>query len=216
MRVRVSDELCRRIESDIAEGRLIPGDKLDEQSLARRFSVSRTPAREALLRLANEGLVKFRSRQGATVASMTPQRAIGMVEILTALEAEAAGLAARRMTVAERTGLREIHEQCAQAVHSGNTARYVELNTAFHQAIYAGARNTPLADLVTETRLRMRFFRHQSLSRPARLAASFSEHALIVRAIETGSESDAQQSMRAHIIVGGNLFADMVASIKSE
>ena len=108
------------------------------------------------------------------------------------------------------------YTQCAQAGHTGNTARYIELNTAFHQAIYAGARNTPLADLVTETRLRMRFFRHQSLSRPARLAASFGEYALIAKAIETGSESDAQQSMRAHIMVGGNLFADMVASIKPE
>jgi DNA-binding GntR family transcriptional regulator len=216
MRARVSDELCRRIESDIAAGRLLPGDKLDEQSLAKRFSVSRTPAREALLRLANDGLVKFKSRQGAVIASMTPQRAIGMVEILTALEAEAAGLAARRMTDVERMALREIHEQSQSAMRNGDTAGYIKFNTAFHQAIYDGARNAPLADLVTETRLRMRFFRHRSLSRPARLAPSFGEHARIVTAIEAGSEGKAQQSMRAHIVIGGSLFADMVASIQSE
>jgi len=216
MHVRASDELCRRIESDIADGRLLPGDKLDEQSLAKRFSVSRTPAREALLRLANDGLVKFKSRQGAVVASMSPQRAIGMVEILTALEAEAAGLAARRMTEAERMALRAIHRESAPAVRTGDTAGYIKLNTAFHEAIYAGARNAPLADLVTETRLRMRFFRHQSLSLPARLAPSFDEHARIVTAIEAGGEIEARQSMRAHITAGGSLFADMVASIESE
>ncbi|MDN5005562.1 GntR family transcriptional regulator [Bradyrhizobium sp. GCM10027634] len=216
MRARVSDELCRRIENDIADGRLLPGDKLDEQSLAKRFSVSRTPAREALLRLANDGLVKFKSRQGAVVASMTPQRAIGMVEILTALEAEAAGLAARRMTHVERIALREIHRESAPAVSAGETAGYIKFNTAFHEAIYAGARNVPLADLVSETRLRMRFFRHQSLSLPARLALSFGEHTRIVAAIEAGDEIEAQQAMRAHIIVGGSLFADMVASIEAE
>ncbi|MBR0797367.1 GntR family transcriptional regulator [Bradyrhizobium jicamae] len=216
MRARVSNELCRRIESDIVEGRLLPGDRLDEQGLAKRFGVSRTPAREALLRLADEGLVKFKSRQGAVVASMTPQRAIGMVEILTALEAEAAGLAARRMTDVERTALREIHRESAATVRSGDTAGYIKLNTAFHEAIYAGARNVSLADLVTETRLRMRFFRHQSLSRLARLAASFDEHARVLAAIEAGHELEAQQAMRAHIAVGGTVFADMVASIDLE
>jgi DNA-binding GntR family transcriptional regulator len=216
MRARVSNELCRRIQSDIVAGRLLPGDRLDEQSLAKRFGVSRTPAREALLRLADDGLVKFKSRQGAVIASMTPQRAIGMVEILTALEAEAAGLAARRMTDVERIALREIHRESASAVRTGDTAGYIKFNTAFHEAIYAGARNVCLGDLVTETRLRMRFFRHQSLSRLARLAASFDEHARVLAAIQAGNEIEAQQAMRAHIAVGGTVFADMVASIEPE
>jgi DNA-binding GntR family transcriptional regulator len=216
MRARISDHLCRKIESDIASGRLLPGDKLDEQSLAKRFSVSRTPAREALLRLAHDGLVKFKSRQGAVVATMTPQRAIGMVEILTALEAEAAGLASRRMTKAERACLRRIHRKCSSAARAGDTSGYIKFNTEFHEAIYAGARNVPLADLVTETRLRMRFFRHQSLSLRARLAESCEEHARIVAAIEGGHEIEAQQAMRAHIVVGGRVFADMVASIDLE
>ena len=120
------------------------------------------------------------------------------------------------MTDAERAALRKIHRDSEASVRTGDAASYIRFNTAFHEAIYAGARNTPLADLVSDTRLRMRFFRHQSLSRPARLAASFGEHARIVAAIEAGDEIEAQQSMRAHISVGGSVFADMVASIEVE
>src|SRR5882724_3081245 len=91
MRARTSDALRKEIEDDIEHGRLSPGDKLDEQTLAERFEVSRTPAREALLQLAAAGIVRLVPRQGAVVSSVSPQLAIGMVEVLTALEAEAAG-----------------------------------------------------------------------------------------------------------------------------
>ena len=88
MRARTSDALRREIEDDIEHGRLSPGDKLDEQTLAERFEVSRTPAREALLQLAAAGIVRLVPRQGAVVCSVSPQLAIGMVEVLTALEAD--------------------------------------------------------------------------------------------------------------------------------
>ena len=97
------------LEDDIEHGRLSPGDRLDEQTLATRFEVSRTPAREALLQLAAAGIVRMVPRQGAVVSSVSPQLAIGMVEVLTALEAEAAGLAARRMSDAEKAQLGKVH-----------------------------------------------------------------------------------------------------------
>jgi DNA-binding GntR family transcriptional regulator len=212
MRARVSDDLRRKIEDDIVEGRLVPGDKLDEVSLAQRFSVSRTPAREALLRLAADGLVRFRPRQGAVIASMTPKLAIGMVEALTALEAEAAGLAARRMSIAERSALHDLHFASLSAVKAGDIAAYIGANSSFHAAIYAGARNQYLADQVKQTRLKARFFRHQSLSRPHRLRASWQEHERVLAAIDAGEEMEAREAMRAHIVAGGAVFAEMVVS----
>ena len=215
MRARTSDALRREIEDDIEHGRLSPGDKLDEQTLAERFEVSRTPAREALLQLAAAGIVRLVPRQGAVVSSVSPQLAIGMVEVLTALEAEAAGLAARRMSTAEKAQLTKLHLASQAAVKRLDSAAYIKNNAAFHAAIYDGSRNEFLAEQIRSTRLRMRFYHRSSLYQPARLKASFGEHALVVEAIKSGDDGQAQHLMREHILFGGRVFADLIASLTS-
>lgn len=211
MRIRVSEEIRRQIETDIAQGRLLPGAKLDEPYLSRRFGVSRTPAREALFALAADGLIQFRSRNGAEVAGLGPQEAIERVEVLTALEGEAAGLAARRMTEAERLALQELHLRAETSVRAGDNAAYIRDNADFHAAIYSGARNGYLAREIT-ARLRTRLFRQQALARRAQLHASWEEHAAIVEAILAGDDAAARQAMRTHINSGGTIFADLMAS----
>ncbi|MCP3476770.1 GntR family transcriptional regulator [Bradyrhizobium sp. CCGUVB1N3] len=213
MRVRTSDALRKELEDDIEHGRLLPGDRLDEQTLAERFEVSRTPAREALLQLAAAGIVQLVPRHGAVVSGVSPQLAIGMVEVLTALEAEAAGLAARRMSAAEKVQLVKLHLASQAAVKRLDNPTYIENNAAFHEAIYQGARNEFLAEQVRLTRQRMRFYHRSSLNQPARLKASWQEHARITDAIKSGDEALAQQAMREHILFGGRVFADMIASL---
>ncbi|MEO8317107.1 MAG: GntR family transcriptional regulator [Bradyrhizobium sp.] len=213
MRARTSDALRREIEDDIEHGRLSPGDKLDEQTLAERFEVSRTPAREALLQLAAAGLVRLVPRQGAVVSSVSPQLAIGMVEVLTALEAEAAGLAARRMTSVEKAQLAKFHLVSQVAMKRLDSPAYIKNNAAFHAAIYDGARNEFLAEQIRTTRLRMRFYHRSSLYQPARLKASFQEHARVTEAIKSGDEALAQHLMREHILFGGRVFADLIANL---
>src|SRR5260370_18250532 len=129
MRVRTSDARRREIEDDIEHGRLSSGDKLDEQTLAERFEVSRTPAREALLQLAAAGIVRLVPRQGAVVSSVSPQLAIGMVEVLTALEAEAAGLAARRMSATEKAQLTKLQLASQAAVKPLDNPHHINNHT---------------------------------------------------------------------------------------
>ena len=217
MRARTSDALRKKLEDDIEHGRLSPGDKLDEQTLATRFDVSRTPAREALLQLAAAGIVRFVPRHGAVVSSVSPQLAIGMVEVLTALEAEAAGLAARRMSAAEKTQLVKVHQASQAVVKRLDSATYIKNNAAFHAVIYQGARNEFLAEQIRLTRLRMRFYHRSSLYQPARLKASWQEHAAVIEAIKSGDEALAQHAMREHVLFGGRVFADLIANVyKSE
>jgi DNA-binding GntR family transcriptional regulator len=213
MRGRTSDALRRELEDDIEHGRLSPGDRLDEQTLATRFDVSRTPAREALLQLAAAGIVRMVPRQGAVVSSVSPQLGIGMVEVLTALEAEAAGLAARRMSSSEKTQLVKVHAASQAAVKRQDSAAYIGNNAAFHAVIYDGARNEFLADQIRLTRLRMRFYHRSSLHQSARLKASWLEHARVIEAIKQGDEVLAQNAMREHILLGGRVFADMIANL---
>jgi DNA-binding GntR family transcriptional regulator len=213
MRGRTSESLRRELEDDIEHGRLSPGDKLDEQTLAVRFDVSRTPAREALLQLAAAGMVRLVPRQGAVVTGVSPQLGVGMVEVLTALEAEAAGLAARRMSEPEKARLAALHAASEAAVLKSDSAAYIANNGEFHGVIYDGARNAYLADQIRLTRRRMGFYHRSSLNQIARLKASWREHGKVVEAIQGGDEALAQAAMREHILYGGRVFADMIASL---
>ena len=102
-----------KIEDDIVSGKILPGQRLDERVLAERFGVSRTPIREALVRLSSSGLVKIRRNQGGFVAEMTPGRSIGILEVMADLKILAARLAARRMSLAEREKLKALRDETA-------------------------------------------------------------------------------------------------------
>ncbi|WP_338662903.1 GntR family transcriptional regulator [Pararoseomonas sp. SCSIO 73927] len=213
---RTSSALLQAIEEDLDAGRLLPGDTLDERGLAIRFDVSRTPAREALLHLAAMGLVRMVPRRGAVVQGLPPGIALGMVELLTALEAEAAGLAARRMSGEERQGLRALHAAAQPAMLRLDSAAYMAANAAFHGAVYAGARNAVLSEQLRLTRRRMLSYHRGSLSQPARVKASWQEHGALLEAILSGDEAGARDAMRDHIGSGGRVFADLVAEQERE
>src|SRR6476646_10247845 len=95
---RLADRLRESIEEEIATGTLIPGSRLDEAELAKRFNVSRTPIREALNLLLGEGLVEMRPHRGAVVARVSAERLIEMFEVMAELEAMCVQLATRRMS----------------------------------------------------------------------------------------------------------------------
>ena len=84
---RRAEVLRQRLEREIFSGALLPGERLDESGLARRFGVSRTPVREALLQLASAGLIEMRPRQGAVVAAITVQQLLQMFEVMADMEA---------------------------------------------------------------------------------------------------------------------------------
>ncbi|MFN7003804.1 MAG: GntR family transcriptional regulator [Roseinatronobacter sp.] len=211
--MRTSDTVRESLERDISRGTLRPGDTIDEKSLTERFQISRTPAREAILQLAASGLVKIRPRHGAEVAGLNADEAIAMMETLAALEADAACLAARRIQPDEREALARVHAQSESAARAGDSAAYQPLNTRFHEIIYDSARNPYMADLIRQTRIRMAYYRANSLSQPSRVSRSWHEHSLVVEAIVAGDTAAAQAAMRDHILSGGRVFADLVAAI---
>jgi DNA-binding GntR family transcriptional regulator len=215
MRVKVSRSLKTEIEDDLTTGRLVPGDRLDEQMLADRFGVSRTPAREALLQLEAAGLVEFVPRRGAVVLGVSAELAVAIMESQTALESELAGLAARRMTREEKAAITSVHQQCCEYIGNEDIAGYIKGNETFHELIYSGARNAYMADLVRTIGRRVRLIRRRALERPSRLPLSWQEHDAILAAIKHGDEPSAREAMRLHMLSGGTVFADIVTSLAS-
>ncbi|WP_156127898.1 GntR family transcriptional regulator [Pseudooceanicola atlanticus] len=212
---RASETIRRALESEIHAGQLRPGDRIDEASLAARFDISRTPAREAIMQLAAAGLVQMRPRQGAVVAALGAEEAVAMMETLALLEAEAAGLAAERMTGPELPPLIALHSDSHAAVTGRDSAAYIAMNTRFHELIHAGARNEYLARMIRDTRTRMAFYHASSLTQTARLDRSWQEHGRVVEAIRNGNADAARDAMRDHILSGGRVYADLVAALKA-
>ena len=194
-----AEELRLQLADEIVRGVLPPGAPLDETDTARRFSVSRTPVREALRQLAASGLVETRAHRGAVVARPTLERLTGMFEAMAELEAICAGLAAERMTPVERHRLEAVHEELRVLSHAGNPDRFHEVNERFHNMIYAGSQNTYIAEMTLATRVRVQPFRRAQFRNLGRLAKSHAEHDRVVVAIMRGDKQGAAAAMRAHI-----------------
>lgn len=210
-----TETLRATLADEIVSGMLEPGTPLDEQELAARFGVSRTPVREAIRQLSSSGLVRVRPHRGAVVALPTPRELNDMFEAMAELEALCAGLAARNMTVGERRGLETLHEALRLLVQKGDPADYHAKNEAFHTAIYAGSHNSYLAELALMTRARVSPFRRAQFRATGRLGGSYAEHDLIVQAILRGDQSGASAAMRAHIGIVRDTFRSYVEAASS-
>jgi DNA-binding GntR family transcriptional regulator len=211
----VNESLAQRLhealEQDIATGVLAPGMRLDEAGLAERYGASRTPVREALRLLAASGMVEIRPRRGAVVTTVGPERLYEMFEVMAELEAMCGRLAARRLTTSGATALLATHEACRQA--TTDTDAYYLANEAFHQAIYVASGNTFLAEQCLSLQKRLRPYRRLQLRVGNRVARSFAEHDRIVAAISSGDGAGAMEELRAHVVVQGERFSDLIASL---
>ncbi|MDD5298419.1 MAG: GntR family transcriptional regulator [Rhodocyclaceae bacterium] len=211
--MRRSEQLRDAIEERIATGAYPPGQRLDETELATEFGVSRTPIREALIQLNSAGLVVMRPRRGALVASIEPRRLCEMFELMAELEAMCGRLAARRLSPAEQERLLAAHGACEQARNAGDPDAYFRLNEQFHQSIYGASHNEFLAEQALQLHRRLRPYRRLQLRVRDRLKVSFSEHDAVVRAIVAGEGDRAAELLRSHVVVQGERFADLIASL---
>jgi DNA-binding GntR family transcriptional regulator len=208
-----SETLRDAIEEMIAVGKYAPGQHLDETELAAAFGVSRTPIRETLIGLASRGLVVIRPRRGAVVAEFGPQQLVEMFEMMAELEASCSRLAARRMTLGDQAALAAAHAACHAAQASQDPDEYYYKNEAFHEAIYAGSHNQFLIDQTRALYRRLRPYRRLQLRVRNRIGASYSEHDAMVAAILAGEGDRAAQLTRDHVMIQGQRFADLMASL---
>lgn len=208
-----SETLRETIEEMIAVGDLLPGQHLDETELAQRFGVSRTPIREALIQLASSGLIVMRPRRGAVVAEIGPHQLVEMFEVMAELEAMCGRLAARRMNDAEHAALQEAHSACEAARDASDPDAYFYRNEVFHDLIYAGGHNAFLTDQARALHRRLRPYRRLQLRVRGRIGTSYCEHNAIVQAILAGDSEKTAQLLQSHIMIQGQRFADLIASL---
>ncbi len=213
--LKLSEQLRDRIEERIVVGEYPPGARLDEIELANAFGVSRTPIREALIQLASAGFVETRPRRGAVVATTPPERLREMFDVMAELEALCARLAAQRATPDDHRALVAAHQASEPAVRAEDIDAYYRFNETFHLALYAASHNGFLAEQTATLHRRLRPYRRLQLRVPGRMRSSAAEHGAIVDAVRRGDAEGAAARMRAHVLVQGDRFADLVAHLPS-
>jgi DNA-binding GntR family transcriptional regulator len=198
-----TEAIAEILEADIVEGRLLPGERLDEHRLAERFGVSRTPVRETLRRLVAKGLVEEQAAQGCAVARTSLHELLEMFEMVNELETSAAGLAAQRIDQNEANRLREAVAECKRVAEFEDGVAYSRANLAFHEVVYTASGNRFLVDAIRQVSARAARFRCLALRLPGWSATSAFEHAEIAEAIIARDTPRARRLMARHM----NIFA---------
>ncbi|MCJ2060345.1 GntR family transcriptional regulator [Methylobacterium sp. J-048] len=210
-----AQRLRQRIEDEIVSGELALGSRLDENQLAVRFGVSRTPIREALLQLAATGLVQTKPRRGAIVSAPEPYLLLAMFEAMAEIEAACGRLAARRLVPEDAEALQAALAGCRTAVAQEDPESYYAENYVFHTVVYRASRNAFLAEQALSLHRRLAPYRRLQLRVRQRLPQSLAEHEAIVAAIVAGDDAGAAEALRSHVLVQGDRFTDLVAGLRA-
>jgi DNA-binding GntR family transcriptional regulator len=192
--------------------------RLDERGLSEGLGVSRTPIREAMTLLEQEGFVRTRPRRGIFVVRKTKREIVEMITVMAALESMAARLAAERASAADLAELHGLMDAYRGDNEGERLAEYSDANIAFHQAIIRMSGCELLAEMTQNLFIHMRAIRKITIHQDNRAARSITDHLRIIEAIERRDPDLAERLAREHTLGlaahveqhGG--FLDMAAS----
>ena len=183
----------------ILKGELKPGERLMEIALAERLGVSRTPIREAMRKLEQEGLVVMIPRRGAQVANITEKDLNDVLEVRIALENVAIEKACARMTEEEMRRLWLAAKEFEHTIAEGNLVKLAEADVAFHEVIYQASDNKRLIQVLNNMREQIYRYRVEYLKREEAHPQLIAEHAEIIEYISKGEKKAATDVMCKHI-----------------
>ncbi len=194
-----ADAVHDALYDSITSGVLPSGSHLREEHLARIFQVSRTPIREALMRLESEQLLARDRRRGLIVGSISAQQILEVYAIREALDGIAARLAAQFATLADVIEMEEINDLIASALSTGDYRRVSRLNVDFHEVISRASRNEMLHLFVENVHAWVRRMQTTTFSQIGRAPQAIAEHQEILSAIRNRDQVGAEEAARRHI-----------------
>jgi DNA-binding GntR family transcriptional regulator len=191
-------QIYARLKADIFDFRLLPGDRFSEGDIATRMQVSRTPVRQALFWLQREGYVDVNFRSGWQVRTFDFQYFENLYEVRVMMETHAI---ARIVDTAQSAALDPLREiWCVSPrKREQDPARAATLDEGFHAGLVAATGNQEMARMHADVTERIRIIRRLDFTKAPRIAATYAEHAAILKAIAADDAAAAQQLIRAHI-----------------
>jgi DNA-binding GntR family transcriptional regulator len=198
-RPTATDRIEEALMEDIATGRLKPGQRLDELALTQRFGVSRTPIREALNRLAAQGILVPSGLRGLRVIEYSREELAQIFEAMHEIEVTCARMAALRLSLLSRSEIEGAQADCLTAAENGDIHGYMRANERFHSQIYQATGNPHIAKIATEFRRKTGPFRAIKFASKADLIASAKSHEDLIKGLLSKDAKTASDGMRSHM-----------------
>ena len=198
-RRKVTDWVYEELKGAIVDLRLAPGKPLREATLAEQLGVSKTPIRQALTMLEQEGLVETTSFKGAVVGGYSREDLLEIYELRELLENLAARAAAESMSAEDRSRLDRISRESRKLKSGSDPARLAALVSDFDDVLFDQVHNRRIRALIENLRAHLTRIGHLTEGIPGRIEASVDEHEKIVQAISARDPDLAEQHMREHI-----------------
>ena len=192
---QVYDHLREKIR--LAE--LKPGESINERRLAAWLGVSRTPIKEAIRRLADDGLIEIVPHVGTSVALVDPAIVYECCVIRKSLECSAVEEATKKFTSAAGRTLESLIDEQEETIDSGDMARNISVDSQFHSVIHELSGFATMKDMLQRAMGEIIRVRHLSIKLPGRLREPIEEHRQILAAMRSGLPERASAAMRQHL-----------------
>lgn len=196
---RASDAAFEHLRESIVSLEFPPGSALSDRDLCETLNMSRTPVREALLRLANLGLVEIRPQAGTFVSRIRMEEVLEANFIRRELEGACAREAAKLITDGQRNELMFLIDQQKLDHSAKNLKVFSRLDIEFHSAIHTIAGNAMCRTIIRDVRMFVDRLRNLSLNRSADLPEIIADHLAIASALAKGDPDGAESAMNRHM-----------------
>ena len=174
--------------------------RIDERALCQRLGVSRTPVREAMTLLEQEGFLRTEPRRGIFIVRKTRRQIVEMIQVWAALEGMAARLATKRASDKEIAALRDIFSNFADANPAEKIDEYSDANIAFHQALIKLSGSDLIVNITDNLFLHVRSVRRVTIAHGDRAERSLADHLKIIEALAKSNAERAEKLSREHAL----------------
>ena len=206
------EETVDRMRDLIVQGRLAPGERLNERVLCEQLGISRTPLREAIKLLATEGLVDLLPNRGAIVSRIDPARLAETLHVMGALEGLAGELACRHASAERIARIRALHQKMLTRYARGDLEGYFQYNQAIHLEIVEASGNAILANAYRQLNANVRRARYMANLSSERWSEAVREHEAILAALEARDVQTLKRLLQDHL---ANKLASVLTAVEN-
>lgn len=193
------DVAYERLKEAIRDGELQPGEALSETRLSEALQISRTPIREALHQLAQEGLVQNLPNRAMTVAAPSMQEVLNVLHVRSLVDPEISRLVADSASPEIIEVLQEAVDQMDAAAENGDRTAWSRADTIYHEMLTNACPNALLGQLALQMRNRIHYLATDSQTTSGRLMECTEEHQVVIDAISERNPTAARDAMEKHI-----------------
>ena len=193
------DNVFNALRDAILMGELKPGERLMDIHLANKLQVSRTPIREAIRMLEQEGLAVTIPRKGAQVAKMTEKDLLDVLEIRDALDELAVSDACERMTSEDFRKLEDAMQDFVEVTRTKDVRAIVEADEAFHNVIYEATGNPKLMNIIKNLKEQMYRYRYEYVKQDKDYSDLVTDHSKILDGLRRKDVSYVRSVMHEHL-----------------